>query len=403
MITSCLHNPTIFRTDNGTEYFDITKVCIQNGIEHQKIDVYAHEQAAGGERINLTLLNKIRAMLFLAKLDKRFWAEALLATVYLYNRTPHASVKFKTSYELKYGRIPNFKNIKIWDSLTYSLINKSKKLNSRAKPTILVEYDSNLYKLLDITNDRIFWSRDVQILEGVFLNDIQKTPNNFLLDEINKSSLVNQREKYRKLPENDGKIPNPIFPNACTREGVTAKIPDYLHQYTVNNELILGDMQQDYSITAQNKILENVENSLESRDSSLSHDSITSNSEFNELNESDHVTSSNRIFSNEIVDNYSESRNSIINDYSEDELALHAKNINFDSITYLNVKNSSDSAEWDLAIKSKINDLQNQKTWILVKLLSNAHIINNKWIYKTKLNQDSTINKRKARYVAKEF
>ena len=62
----------IFRTDNGTEYFDITKVCIQNGIEHQKTGVYAHEQAAGGERINLTLLNKIRAMLFLVKLNKRF-------------------------------------------------------------------------------------------------------------------------------------------------------------------------------------------------------------------------------------------------------------------------------------------------------------------------------------------
>ena len=62
----------IFRTNNSTEYFDITKVCIKNNIEHQKIDVYAHEQAAGEERINLTLLNKIRAMLFLVKLNKRF-------------------------------------------------------------------------------------------------------------------------------------------------------------------------------------------------------------------------------------------------------------------------------------------------------------------------------------------
>ena len=104
--------------------------------------------------------------------------------MYLYNRTSHASVKFKTSYELKYDRISNFKNIKIWSFLTYSLINKSKKLNSKAKPTILVEYGSNLYKLLDITNDRIFWSRDVQILKRVFLNDIQKTSNNFLLNEI---------------------------------------------------------------------------------------------------------------------------------------------------------------------------------------------------------------------------
>ena len=130
-----------------------------------------------------------------------------------------------------------------------------------------------------------------------------------------------------------------------TREGVTAKIPDFLHQYIVNNELILSDLQQDHSIIAQNKILENVKNSLESRDSSLSHESITPNSEIDELSESNHVTSNNRIFSNEIVNNQSESRNSIIDNYSENELALHAKNINSDSITYLNTKNSPDSAE----------------------------------------------------------
>ena len=62
----------IFRIDNNTEYFDITKVCIQKNIKHQKIDIYAHEQTADKEYINLTLLNKIRAMLFLVKLNKRF-------------------------------------------------------------------------------------------------------------------------------------------------------------------------------------------------------------------------------------------------------------------------------------------------------------------------------------------
>ena len=61
----------------------------------------------------------------------------------------------------------------------------------------------------------------------------------------------------------------------------------------MNNELILGDMQQDHSITAQNKIFKNVKNSLKSRDSLLSHNSITSNSKIDELSESNHVTSNN--------------------------------------------------------------------------------------------------------------
>ena len=71
----------------------------------------------------------------------------------------------------------------------------------------------------------------------------------------------------------------------------------------MNNELILSNMQQDYSIIAQNKIFENVKNSLKSRNLLLLHNSITLNSEIDELSESNYVISSNRIFSNEIVNN----------------------------------------------------------------------------------------------------
>ena len=194
----------IFRIDNDTKFFDIIKVCIENDIHHQKTDVYAHEQAADKKRINLTLLNKIRAMLFLTKLNKKFWTKALLTAVYLYNRTPHINVNYKSSYELKFDHKPNLKHIKIWKSLTYNLINKSKKLNFRTKSTILIKYEaSNLYKLLNVTNDKTFLSRDVQILKGVFLNEIQKTSNNFLIDEINASRLVDKQKKHKILPLSD--------------------------------------------------------------------------------------------------------------------------------------------------------------------------------------------------------
>ena len=62
----------IFRIDNDTKFFDIIKVCIENDIHYQKIDVYAHEQTVNKKRINLTLLNKIRVMLFLIELNKKF-------------------------------------------------------------------------------------------------------------------------------------------------------------------------------------------------------------------------------------------------------------------------------------------------------------------------------------------
>ena len=79
------------------------------------------------------------------------------------------------------------------------MINKSKKLNSRAKSIILIKYKNvnNLYKLLNVTNDKTFLSRDVQILKNVFLNEIQKTSNNFLLNEINAFRLIDKRKKHK--------------------------------------------------------------------------------------------------------------------------------------------------------------------------------------------------------------
>ena len=79
------------------------------------------------------------------------------------------------------------------------MINKSKKLDFRAKFTILIKYENvnNLYKLLNVTNDKTFLSCDVQILKSVFLNEVQKTSNNFLLNEINESRLINKKKKYK--------------------------------------------------------------------------------------------------------------------------------------------------------------------------------------------------------------
>ena len=51
----------------------------------------------------------------------------------------------------------------------------------------------------------------------------------------------------------------------------------------------------------------------------------------------------------------------------------------------------------------EINNLLTQNTWNLIKFPIDAHIIDEKWIYKIKLNNDDIVNKYKVTYVAKEF
>ena len=75
----------IYRVDNALEFNEIKEICIKNNIIFENTAPYAHEQTKSIERINLTLLNKIRSMLFTTKLQKEFWPLAIEAAIYLYN------------------------------------------------------------------------------------------------------------------------------------------------------------------------------------------------------------------------------------------------------------------------------------------------------------------------------
>ena len=68
------------------------------------------------------MLNKIRALLFTAKLNIKFWAEALEAAVFIYNKTLYSTLNFKLFYEIKNNKIPEIKNIKIWGSICYNKV-----------------------------------------------------------------------------------------------------------------------------------------------------------------------------------------------------------------------------------------------------------------------------------------
>lgn len=52
---------------------------------------------------------------------------------------------------------------------------------------------------------------------------------------------------------------------------------------------------------------------------------------------------------------------------------------------------------------SEYNALLNQHTWILVPFQPDMNVVGCKWVYRTKLNSDGSLNKHKACLVAKGF
>ena len=58
---------------------------------------------------------------------------------------------------------------------------------------------------------------------------------------------------------------------------------------------------------------------------------------------------------------------------------------------------------WQKAMKEELSMIEKNKTWQLVARPKNKKVIGVKWVYRTKLNPDGSINKLKARLVVKGY
>jgi len=61
------------------------------------------------------------------------------------------------------------------------------------------------------------------------------------------------------------------------------------------------------------------------------------------------------------------------------------------------------SAEWEEAMKQEYNSLQSNKTWRLVELPPGKKLVQNKWVFQRKMDEQGHVARFKARLVAKGF
>ena len=64
---------------------------------------------------------------------------------------------------------------------------------------------------------------------------------------------------------------------------------------------------------------------------------------------------------------------------------------------------SPDSAKWLEAMKSEMGSMYENKVWTLVDLPDDRQAIENKWIFKRKMDADGSVTIYKARLIAKGF
>lgn len=134
----------ILRSDNGREY--INRSMDQNlrrlDIMYQKTIPYTPEQNGLAERMNRTIVERAKAMLFDAELPKIYWAEAVATATYLINRSPAAGLKGKTPEEAWTGQRPDLKHLRVFGCKAYIHVSKSQRLkwDPKAEEMLFVGY-----------------------------------------------------------------------------------------------------------------------------------------------------------------------------------------------------------------------------------------------------------------------
>lgn len=157
------------RSDRGGEYLSeefsnhlkkqgtIRKLTVHDTPEHNGV----------AERLNRTILEKVRAMFHDSGLPKFLWAEATAHAVYLKNRTWTRTLGNATPYELLNGQKPNLSGLHPWGCKVRVHDTTGSKLDGRSKLGRWVGFDPD-------TRDghRIYWpeKRSVSVERSVKFN-----------------------------------------------------------------------------------------------------------------------------------------------------------------------------------------------------------------------------------------
>lgn len=173
-----------FRSDNGGEYFgkEFLAFCRGKGIQMIPTAPYTPQQNGVSERMNRTLMEKVRTIMHESNAPRHLWGEALYASMFTLNRSPTNALKnSKTPYEMWYGFKPDASKLKIFGCVAYAHIPKEhcSKLDKRSMNLAMVGYAPSGYRLWNEKTNKVIISRDVRFDEAhfYFMRNIQVDTN----------------------------------------------------------------------------------------------------------------------------------------------------------------------------------------------------------------------------------
>ena len=354
------------RTDNGGEY--VSKVfddfLKERGTQDEHTVPYSPQQNGTAERSNRTLMEKVRSMLYHSNLPLRFWAEALATATYVKNRSPTSTLE-ETPYERWNGTKPDVSNLRVFGCKAYAHVpdEKRKKLDKKSQKCIFVGYPKGVkgYKLFNPVTRKMLVSRDVIFVENVFDHSVEKNEEpDELLPAICFGFDDDETREYRmEIANNDD--------------------DDDDH----NNDAVHDDDNDD--------VIHDVDD-----DDNEGDDDDNEGDEEEDVRQRPRRNAGAPQFYGKIASH----RFGKWEDLDQANVATIGTN---DPKSFSDAMAGPNSLNWKSATDAEMASLSKNDTWDLVDLPAGKSVIGSKWVLKTKMNPNGTINKYKGRLVAQGY
>ncbi|KAE8969014.1 hypothetical protein PR001_g27622 [Phytophthora rubi] len=159
------------RSDNGGEYVNkqFGDYFAAHGIVHQTSTPYTPQQNGLAERMNRTLVEMARSMLYHRGMAREWWGEALHTAVYVTNRVPNTARPQSTPHEVFMGHKPDLSHLRVFGSRGFVHVDKSRRIkwDARAHACIFLGYaaGSKAYSVWDVEDERVVTTRTVVLDE----------------------------------------------------------------------------------------------------------------------------------------------------------------------------------------------------------------------------------------------
>ncbi|KAH0734949.1 hypothetical protein KY285_010656 [Solanum tuberosum] len=334
--------------------------------------------------IGLTLLLYANLPLFL-------WVEAFLTAVFLINRLSSSVLKMATPFAKLYGEQPDYNSLKVFGCRCFPYIKGSSKFNPKTYPCVFIGYDSlhKVYRCYHPSRRRAYISRHVVFNENTLP---YVSPNQSHTNIDVSTHLATFVESFSKLQAYDNSGEVQADSTQVTGDNATIKTPILL-----NDESTID---------------------LSSAGSDDDHEKqVDSDDPYGPIQlptlidvPVDHQPDDTTLKSITLVDVLVEVLPTPQGHYmitrhkaNEHHLSLVARR-NKEILKEPNTnKEALGSPHWLAIMQEEINALHTNKTWILVPKSPGINLVGSKWVFKTKLKADGTIDRYKAKLVAREF